>query len=121
MLHSGRVGTQKQIIKTAIAKMKYELQVNPTSIISAIGPSICKNCYEINAKIEAEFDGKFCEHEKGKIYLDIRAHLFQQLSESGVSEIYDCGICSYEDEHFFSYRREGKKHGTGIGFFMLKE
>jgi hypothetical protein len=121
LLHSGRTGTKKQIIRTALIKMKTEYEIDFSTVIAAIGPSICKNCYEINEQIEAEFKSQFCYHENGNIFLDIRAHLFQQLTEMGIKEIHDCGICSFEDERFFSYRREGKEHGTGIGFFVIKE
>jgi len=121
LLHSGRTGTKKQIIKTALKKMKNEYQIDFSSVIAAIGPSICKNCYEINEQIEAEFESQFCYHEKEKIFLDIRAHLRQQLTEMGITQIHDSGICTYENECFFSYRREGKEHGTGIGYFCIKE
>ena len=120
LLHSGRKGTQLKITEKAINMMISLFGVEAENLIAIIGPSICKEHYQINEDIAIDFHGKFCEQYQDKIYLDITEHIINQLKNFGIKNIYNCEICTYENSSFFSYRREGKNHGTGLGYLTIK-
>lgn len=81
-----------------------------------IGPSICKNCYEIKDDLYNEFINKNLDYKnffteissKNSSFLfDIKGLIKNELSISGFKKnnIYDINICNYENNKFFSFRR----------------
>ena len=46
--------------------------------------------------------------KKGKKFVDLKLIIKQQLESSGVKpqNIYDPGLCTFEEENMFSYRRD---------------
>ena len=119
LAHSGREGTKKNIVKNVIEKLINRYSSNPKYIIAVLGPGICGNCYQINNKIATEFESEFIfENDKG-IFLDIKKKIKRQLNEMGIKIVADTNICTKCDERFYSYRREGKGHGSGLAYMVL--
>lgn len=119
VFHSGRVGTRKNIATNAINLVIETYHSNPKDIISVLGPSICGKCYQINESIASKFDDKYLNRIDDKVYLDIKKNIIDQLQAAGVENIVNIPICTFCDTRFFSYRREGKSHGTGMGYIVL--
>lgn len=120
LLHSGRKGTEQNIVKNAINFMKTEFQTNPRQILSILGPSIYPNHYQINREIAKKFNWIGCKKIENRIYLDIKFNIKKQLKNAGVTDIHSIDICTYEDENFYSYRQQGKLHGSNLGFMTLQ-
>ena len=57
--HSGWRGTAAKIGKVTVEKMNEEYGTDPKDIYSAIGPSICQNCYEVSEDVIFEFQKSF--------------------------------------------------------------
>lgn len=53
--HSGWKGTVNRIGEVTIRKMRERYGCNPSDIYTAIGPSICSDCYEISEDVAEEF------------------------------------------------------------------
>lgn len=59
--HSGWRGTVGRIGKVTIEAMKREYGTDPKDLLCAIGPSICRDCYEVSEDVAEEFKREFAE------------------------------------------------------------
>jgi copper oxidase (laccase) domain-containing protein len=86
-----------------------------------VGPSICGRCYEVPTEmrddIEAAVPGAACETSAGAPGLDLAAGASRILDSLGVQSR-SVGICTAEDDRFYSYRRDGVT-GRFAGVVML--
>src|SRR3989344_6197385 len=92
-VHAGRKGTELQILKLTIDKLKNEFRSNPKDLIVGVGPSIGPCHYEVDLWRENK----------------------TQLLESGVLEknIEMSNICTYcQSDDFFSARKDGGVSGN---------
>ena len=53
--HSGWRGSVKRIGEKTVRRMEEEFGSNPKDILAVIGPSICKDCYEVSEDVAAGF------------------------------------------------------------------
>lgn len=92
LLHSGRKGTEQNIIGAAIQTMQDQFGTEPENLIVQLSPCIRPPAYE----------------------LDFAAMIREQASTAGVESdnIHDAGICTSSDlSRFYSYRSEKGKTG----------
>ncbi len=118
-IHAGWRGTSLKISKKAceiFAKRGSSLY----DIIVSIGPHICRNCYEIKEDVAKKFYSAEVIQTKDKLFLDLETANINQLIHSGINHrnIESFGICTFEHESFFSYRRD-KVCGRNIGGALL--
>jgi YfiH family protein len=120
-LHSGRVGTKKEIAKNAINLFLKEFDSNSKDIVVAVGPSIGVCCYEVGRDIADESDKRYIKTKAKGYYLDIKSMLKDQFLNMGLKEenIKISGECTCCNKDYFSYRRDGKC-GRFCGIIMLK-
>lgn len=120
--HSGWRGTVREIGKVTVEKMCNEYGVKKENILAVIGPSICKNCYEVdNAVIDkinllSYFDRSAAIVEKpdGKFLLDLKEVCRQTLINCGILQknILVSDICtSCNSEFLHSHRATGGERG----------
>jgi len=121
LVHSGREGTRKKITTKAILMMQKYFKTKSKNLIVIIGPAICKNCYKINDQIAEQFEKRHCFSQKSHIFLDIKAHIIDELLKLKIKKIEEINLCTFEDKQFYSFRNEGILHGTGIGFMTIKK
>lgn len=62
MSHSGWRGTAKRMGAVTIEAMRKEYGSRPEDLICAIGPSICRDCYEVSADVAEKFAAAFPQH-----------------------------------------------------------
>lgn len=121
--HAGRQGSFQNISGEIIKKMKEEFNCRPENILASLGPSIKKQCYQVEEKITLEFKKRWGEKflEKNNT-LDLPLLNKSQLLIAGVPEenIGLSDICNHCDKNYFSYRRD-KKTGRFAGVIMLKK
>lgn len=129
--HSGWRGTVGRIGEKTIERME-ELGARREQILAAIGPSICKSCYEIGRDVAEPFMDAFPEEkelileekENGKFHLDLWKCNALILLKAGIRkdhlEITDlCTCCNAE--LLFSHRASKGKRGNLGAFLMLKK
>jgi YfiH family protein len=89
--------------------------------LAVVGPSICGRCYEVPGQMRDEVDavvpGTACVTSAGTPGLDLVAGALGLLGRAGVRAS-AIGICTAEDERFYSYRRDGLT-GRFAGVVML--
>jgi polyphenol oxidase len=135
-LHSGRIGTQKQIVLKALNLMKSEFDSNPKNIFAYVSSSAGFQNYNVDkqtAKIWPEKFKKQVSKNNSKIkfettsefdyLLDIKGYINFQLKSFGLLDenIEISQNCTISDQkNYHSYRREKPKHKLMCGFIMQK-
>ena len=117
---SGWKGTVQKISEVTIQKMREEFGCQAENLKVAIGPHICKDCYEVGQDVFDEFAQSFDENEmekifsrknEGKFLLNLQEAVKLTLLKNGVPEknIFLTDICTYhsqiEGQSLCSYRR----------------
>jgi len=123
-VHSGWRGTEKQILKKTIQKLKSDFNCNPTNLICYIGPSISQTNYEVDEEVASKFDEEFILKKGNKFLLNLSGANYKMLVEEGMKRvnIQVSGLCTYEFETLLhSYRRDGQKSGRALGVIAIKE
>jgi len=122
--HAGWRGTAQNMAKVSIKKLVDEYGFDPKEIKVVIGPTICKNCYNVGKDVYDELyktvlnpQGLF-EKRDDRFYVDLKGINKQQLMECGVEKIDVCPYCTACGEKlFFSYRYEnqtGYRHSAVV-------
>lgn len=148
-VHAGWKGTVNDIAGAAIEKMKSEFGTDPKDIKAVIGPSICRDCYEVSGDVADVFikryygstdlvkdmdrnkvkivrpaSGNFIDNPTGKYFLDLWEANRVNLVKAGVSapEIEISGLCTKcHSDMFYSHRAHGNDRGVNIGFISITE
>jgi len=118
VVHAGWRGTLAEISRKMIGRfIGRGSDVN--DIIVGLGPAICVKCYRVDDEQAGSFLDRFKMGVKGN-YLDLVKINIKQLTSLGVKKknIYEAGICTYEADDFFSYRKGDR--GEFIGLIGMK-
>ena len=112
--------------------MKESYGSNPEDIIAFIGPSICRDCYEVGEDVAEEFakaygDSVFDDilyiKDNGKFKLDLWAANYHNLLNSGIIQknigITDICTCCNKDI-LFSHRATKGERGGMCAFLEIK-
>ena len=130
--HSGWRGTVAGMAQITPEAMCKTYGCAPTDIHAAIGPSICKNCYEVDDVVADRIIEAFPSDYStvlypgkavGKYQLDLWETNKRFMMRAGISEdnIEISGLCTCENpDYLFSHRASGGKRGNLAAFLMLK-
>lgn len=129
--HSGWKGTVSRMGRETINAMQKEFGTKTSDLMVAIGPSICKDCYEVSKDVRDEFVKEFSEYENEILTDGIENHYYLDLwkaneivmLEEGVSpeNIFVSKVCtSCNSDILFSHRKTNGKRGNLGAFLMLK-
>ena len=130
--HSGWRGTVGKIGKKTVEEMSKKFNSNKEDIIAIIGPSICKDCYEVSEEVAQEFSNVLSKEQikdvifekgNGKYQLDLwKANQWILLDTGLRSEnIYISGLCtSCNSDVLFSHRATKGKRGNLNGFLGIR-
>lgn len=129
--HSGWRGTVGRMGRATLEAMQREFGSQPQDVISAIGPSICQDCYEVSQDVAEEFMREFSGHEaeilidkgNGKYQLDLWRANEIVLLEAGIKQehlsVTDvCTCCN--PKLLFSHRASHGKRGNLGAFLCLR-
>ena len=126
LVHAGWKGTLGKIPQVAIAQMTVKFGSDPADMYAAIGPGVCRDCYEMGDEVYDAFaeqwsredadrilsrypakDTNGCEIPGGKYHLDLREANRLTLLRAGVPADHIavsnvCIMCNVDT--FYSYR-----------------
>jgi YfiH family protein len=117
-IHAGWRGAVGGAVNAAVAKLIEMADVDPPSLIAAVGPCIGFDAFEVGPEVLTEFEGVFgadapVRHDgNGKGHVDLVAGCRLQLMRCGLSmdRIDVTDRCTFRDANdFFSHRRD---HGV---------
>ncbi|MEE1314975.1 MAG: peptidoglycan editing factor PgeF [Faecalimonas sp.] len=130
--HSGWRGTVGKMGALTLQRMKEEYGTHPADVYAAIGPSICRDCYEVSEDVIAEFQKQFAEElwpllydekKNGKYQLDLWKANELILLEAGVprKQIAVTNLCTCcNAETLFSHRASQGRRGNLAAFLALR-
>lgn len=129
--HSGWKGTAAGMGRVTVEKLVSEYGCKKEDIICAIGPSICRDCYEVSSDLRIAFSKTFTEEELNRIFipkekdkynLDLWLANEMILTHAGIPEenIENRRICTCcNKELLFSHRGLEGKRGNLAAFMVL--
>ena len=99
LVHSGKKGTEQNIVGTAVRKLRTEFDARPEDLIAVLSPCIRPPYYEV----------------------DFAKSITAQLRAESVNKIYDNGENTGSDlERFYSYRMEKGRTGRMLAYLALR-
>jgi YfiH family protein len=131
LTHSGWRGTVKKIGKITVEELKKHFDSDPEDIIAVVGPSICKDCYEVGEEVASEFKIAFPNTQNeiltakgnGKYRCDLWAANRNVLLEAGLrpENIHISEVCtSCYSDLLFSHRKTEGRRGSLAAFLAIK-
>lgn len=130
LAHSGWRGTAGRMGERMVQAMERHFGSRPEEIYAAIGPSICRDCYEVSEEVAVQFTdlpgnqivtpGKAA----GKYQLDLWLANRTILEQAGIlpDHIAVTDICTcHNSDYLFSHRVSGTDRGNLGAFLMLKQ
>jgi len=108
LVHAGWRGLAGQIVNKSVTSMiQHGSKAKDT--IAVLGPAICVNCYEVGEEVAKNFDEQVINRDFDKPHIDLQKETLNQLRETGVPNIEDIGICTFENvDRFYSARASGE-------------
>ncbi len=130
--HSGWKGTVHRMGKVTLERMAEEFGTRPEDVQTAIGPSICQDCYEVSEDVAEAFINEFADHQddqlvyrkdNGKYQLNLWRANELVLLEAGIRPEHltitnVCTCCNHE--LLFSHRASHGQRGNLGAFLGLK-
>lgn len=116
-VHSGWRGTAKGITARAVEQMCERYGTNPKDLVAAVGPCICKCCYEVGQDVYDGFSAPqfFEKKNNGKYALDLPFANKSVLEGAGIppQNIYLSGECTFcKSDLYYSHRATEGKRGN---------
>lgn len=134
LAHSGWRGTVARMGQCVVEKMREAYGTNPTDIVAAIGPSICRDCYEVSEDVAEAFVKAFHKPGQereillskggGKYQLDLWRANEIVLMEAGIplEQIQTTDLCTcHNSSYLFSHRASHGQRGNLGAFLGLRE
>jgi len=119
-VHVGRQG----LVRGAFESALHEFQsrgIAPNEIQAELGPSICGQCYEVDATMHRDVTHQIpatsIKTRPESSCLNIESGLISKLEGAGISWK-SSGLCTMHDPGFFSYRRDNVT-GRQAGIIVL--
>jgi YfiH family protein len=115
VVHAGWRGLASGIIERAVKEFETD------RLIAWLGPGIGPCHYEVDDAVKARFSRSraFTESEEaGHWMFNLYAEASAQLRNAGVKAIYGGNLCTYCDDRFFSYRRDGQTGRFAVLIWM---
>jgi polyphenol oxidase len=99
LAHSGKKGTELNVVGAAVQKMTAEFGTDPADIVAQLSPCIRPPEYEV----------------------DFASGIVRELEGAGLNWVFDCGENTATDlERFYSYRIEKGRTGRMLALLALK-
>ncbi len=111
VVHCGWRGAVGGVIETTLR----ELPVEASDLRTWLGPAICGRCYEVGEDVYESAmswpDGVRAFSPTGvagKWLFDLPAYAAGRLKAAGVDQVCRSNACTFHEDRFFSYRRDGR-------------
>lgn len=142
LAHAGWRGTVGDMAGKMVRKMQEEYQTNPEDLLVAIGPSVCRDCYEVDEKVAVAFRDALGDYEKERTFIDLPGEVLHSgrmegkyqldlwyanlvfLCRAGVkpTQVSVTDICTnHNPQLLFSHRFTAGKRGNMGAFLKIKE
>jgi len=110
-IHAGREPLTKGILSDSLGQILEKQNIDPGNLLVFLGPHIRVDSYPLRKKSVDELSQtkwfKYLKKIDGKLHFDLTEAAKAELVKTGVlaENMYDCGIDTFKDSRFFSFRR----------------
>ena len=131
--HSGWRGTVGRMGQVTMDAMEEAFGTRPEDVTACIGPSICRDCFEVGEEVAEAFADAFdpkyrdalyrANAKPGKYQLDLWKANEIIFQEAGVpkEQIHTTNICTMcNSDYLFSHRRVGEERGNLAAFLSIR-
>lgn len=131
LAHVGWRGAACEVLPKTIRKMTAEFGVRPSDLIAAVGPSICRSCFETDDDVPEALNRTYGEaisdymyREGDKWHVDLKNITYMALVREGVLPMNidisnECTCCG-DKRLFWSHRRQGDARGVHAGMIVME-
>jgi YfiH family protein len=125
VVHAGWRGAIGGIVERVLEKMAKHYQTRPAKLRAAIGPAICKKCFQVQRDLADIFDKADSESvvaDATGYFVDLPGFITRILQKAGVAaeSVSRTEVCtSCRRETFFSYRANPGTPGRMMGIIGL--
>ncbi|MGP8306953.1 peptidoglycan editing factor PgeF [Vibrio sp. YIC-376] len=121
-VHAGWRGLSNGIVENALAMFSGD-------VMAWLGPAIGPQAFEVGEDVlqafvdfDSQAEQAFTPRDiKGKWFADMSKLATQRLNKAGVTQVFDSGLCTYQNQQdFYSYRRDGVT-GRQATFIWLED
>jgi polyphenol oxidase len=119
--HAGWRGLCDGVIEATVQAM----QVPASTLMAWLGPAIGPEKFEVGDEVRSAFVARqaqaasaFVPGENGKWLADIYQLARLRLLALGIERVYGGDLCTYTDERFYSYRRDGVTGRMGTIIYL---
>ena len=121
IVHAGWRGVKKKIHLKAIEKF-IGLGSHKNNLNFVMGPSIKACCYEVGAEM-LDYFGTSVIEKNGSFFLDLNKSVTSDFVNIGIvkDKIKIDSICTYENKHLHSFRRDREKSGRMLSVIVNKK
>ncbi len=125
-IHAGWKGTTLKLVTKTLQAMQQQFGTQSADCYAYVGTCISECSFEVDADVADHFEGRFkrFDAEKNKFFVDLKQANAFQLLDWGIpeSQIEVSPFCTVADnEHYFSYRKEGKRSGRMLAVIGVRE
>lgn len=125
-VHCGWRSVFSGILENTLTLMRDHFRVNPQNILTAVGPGLQKECFEVRADLYDQVDNRYLSvhPEPDKRLFDLRSMVVDKLQKQGVrsNNIFLADNCTKcEEALFYSFRRDGLRSGRMMGVIGIQE
>lgn len=131
--HAGWRGTAAKMGARTVNEMGVCFGSRPEDLVAVIGPSICRDCYEVDEEVVSAFEKSYGQEQMaeiaypgerpGKYQLDLWAANYLALKEAGIppERIHVSGVCTCcHSMLFYSHRASRGNRGNLNAFMALR-
>ncbi len=114
VMHAGWRGLADGILQQGVKTLSRTLAMPASAFEAWLGPAIGAAAYQVGNEVRSalgwagEAHATPDAHEPGKWRLHLAGAASDLLRQAGVARVHDSALCTYEDPHWFSYRRDGR-------------
>ena len=114
-VHAGWRGSAARIAAAVVEAMRREFGSAPEDLEAVLGPCIGPSRYEVGEEVAEQFEAEAIRRRAGapRPFLDLAEANRRQLAAAGLAmdQIHTAALCTYEDQRFYSHRRDGSAAG----------
>lgn len=116
-VHAGWRGSRARIVERAVEALE-AAGARREDLLAAIGPCIGRCCYEVSEELVEAFAADFGPAVRKGRHLDLGLVNAISLLAAGLgpTQIHTLEICTFCDERFHSFRREGEAAGRQFSY-----
>lgn len=119
--HAGWKGAAAGIVNKGLEMMEIK-PVNLKHTLAYISPCISLKNFEVGEEVAKKFPDAFVDRNSfSKPHVDLKNYIYHQLHQDGLLEenIYCSEECTYDDNRFYSFRREREQAGRMLALVKI--